>query len=140
MNYYKVIVNGVIIAVVSEYDFRRWQAKHSVVVVSGADDVECVQVGDSYYRDSWMKAGGNIPGVMTATVTSITEEEYNSLKAQLDAGDMPDDGSLEEEEPAEQDPAEEGGEEVRKTTAQLLQEQIDMVDSQVKLAARFASV
>ena len=39
-----------------------------------------------------------------------------------------------------EEPAEEGGEEVRKTAAQILKEQIDNVDSQVKLAARFASV
>ena len=140
MNYYKVVVNGVIIGAVCDYDFRRWQAKHGVVIVSDADNVECVQIGESYYRDSWMKAGGNIPGVMPAAITRITEEEYNSLKAQLDAGDIPDDGSLEEEEPAEQVPAEEGSEEVRKTAAQLLREQINNVDSQVKLAARFASV
>lgn len=140
MNYYKVIEDGVIIAVVSDYDFRRWQAKHSVVVVSAVDDVECVQVGDSYCRDSWMKAGDNIPGVLPAVVTRITEEEYNNLKAQLDAGDIPDDGSLEAEEPMAEEPAEEGGEEVRKTAAQILKEQIDNVDSQLALAARFASV
>lgn len=140
MNYYKVIVDDVIIAVVTDYDFRRWQAKHGVVIVSDADNVECVQIGESYYRDSWMKAGGNITGVMPAVVARITEDEYNNLKAQLDAGDIPDDGSLEEEEPAEQVPAEEGSEEVRKTAAQLLREQINNVDSQVKLAARFASV
>ena len=130
MNYYKVIEDGVIIAVVSDYDFRRWQAKHSVVVVSAVDDVECVQVGDSYCRDSWMKAGDNIPGVLPAVVTRITEEEYN----------IPDDGSLEAEEPMAEEPAEEGGEEVRKTAAQILKEQIDNVDSQLALAARFASV
>lgn len=140
MNYYKVVVNGVIIGAVCDYDFRRWQEKHGVVIVSDADNVECVQIGESYYRDSWMKAGGNITGVMPAVVARITEDEYNNLKAQLDAGDIPDDGSLEEEEPAEQVPAEEGSEEVRKTAAQLLREQINNVDSQVKLAARFASV
>lgn len=140
MNYYKVIVDDVIIAVVTDYDFRRWQSKHRIVVVSSADDVECVQVGECFYHAGWMRVCDDIPGVMPAVVARITEDEYNNLKAQLDAGDIPDDGSLEEEEPVTEEPAEEGGEEVRKTAAQILKEQIDNVDSQLALAARFASV
>lgn len=138
MSFYKVVKDNVVLGVCTEDDFRRYQAKHRIIIISTPDKVEAVDCGGTLYHDAWMAEPG-IP-CESATVTSITEEEYNSLKSQLEAGDMPDDGSLEEEEPAPQDPVEEGGEEVRKTTAQLLLEQIDLVDSQVKLAARFASV
>ena len=138
MSFYKVVNDSVVLGVCTDDDFRRYQTKHDIIIVSTPDKVEAVDCAGTLYHDAWMAEPG-FP-CESASVTEITEEEYNSLKAQLDAGDIPDDGSLEEEEPAEQDPAEEGGEEVRKTAAQLLQEQIDMVDSQVKLAARFASV
>jgi len=139
MSFYKIIRDSTIIGVCTEYDFRRWQAKHSIIVVSDRDRVEAVDYNGTLYHDSWMADSGHIP-YTPASVTEITEEEYNMLKAQLDDGDVPDDGSLDEEEPAAEEPAEEGGEEVRKTAAQILKEQIDNVDSQVKLAARFASV
>ena len=138
MSFYKVIKDSVILGVCTDDDFRRYQSKHGIIIVSGPDRVEAVDCGGTLYHDSWMAAP--VFACEQASVTEITEEEYGSLKEQLDAGDVPDDGSLEEIEPVEEEPAEEGGEEVRKTAAQLLQEQIDNVDSQVKLAARFASV
>lgn len=138
MSFYKVIKDGLIVGVCTNDDFRRYQAKHRIIIVSDPDRVEAVDCGGTLYHDTWMEEPGF--SCETATVIEITEEEYDDLKAQLDSGDIPDDGSLEVEEPAEEEPAEEGGEEVRKTAAQILQEQIDNVDSQVKLAARFASV
>lgn len=138
MSFYKVVKDSMIVGVCTDDDFRRYQAKHGVIIVSGPDKVEAVDCGGTLYHDTWM-AEPCFP-CEAASVIQITEEEYDSLKAQLDTGDIPDDGSLEEEVPAEEEPAEEGGEEVRKTAAQILQEQIDNVDSQVKLAARFASV
>jgi hypothetical protein len=74
-------------------------------------------------------------------VTEITEEEYNTIKEQLYDGEFPDDGSLLDEVTVEEpapDPSE--TETVRKTAAQILQEQIDESNSQAFLAARFASL
>jgi hypothetical protein len=142
MSFYKVIKDGIIVGVCTDDEFRRFQVKHSIIVVSGPDSVEAVDFGGTLYHDAWME-DTRIP-CEQASVIQIEAEEYNGLKAQLDAGGIPDDGSLEEERPAEQEPAEageeEGGEEVRKTAAQILREQIESIDSQVKLAARFASV
>ena len=139
MNFYKVVKDNVIVGACSEYDFRRWQPKHRIIVASGPDDVEVVDYGGTYYHDDWMADSGNIT-YETASVTEITEEEYNSLINQLDDGTIPDDGSLEEvtvEEPApDSDQGE--GETVRKTTAQLLQEQIEAVARQIRQAAGFA--
>lgn len=141
MSFYKIIRDSTIIGVCTEYDFRRWQAKHNIIVVSDRDRVEAVDYNGTLYHDSWMADSGHIPSV-PASVTEITEEEYNMLKAQLDDGEIPDDGSLDEvtvEEPAP-DPDQGEGETVRKTAAQILQEQIDESNSQAFLAARFASL
>lgn len=140
MSFYKIIRDSTIIGVCTEYDFRRWQAKHNIIVVSDRDRVEAVDYNGTLYHDSWMADSGHIPSV-PASVTEITEEEYNTITAQLDDGEIPDDGSLDDEvivdEPAP-DPGE--TETVRKTAAQILQEQIDESNSQAFLAARFASL
>lgn len=136
MNFYKVVKDNVIVGACSEYDFRRWQPKHRIIVASGPDDVEVVDYGGTYYHDDWMADSGNIP-YEEASVTEITEEEYNSLIDQLDDGTIPDDGSLDE--PVVEEPAPEGTKEtVRKTAAQILQEQIEAVASQIRQAAGFA--
>jgi hypothetical protein len=135
MNFYKVVKDNVIVGACSEYDFRRWQPKHRIIVASGPDDVEVVDYGGTYYHDDWMADSGNVT-YEAASVTEITEEEYNSLINQLDDGTIPDDGSLDDEVTVEE-PAPDSGETetVRKTTAQLLREQIEAVARQ---AAGFA--
>ena len=140
MSFYKIIRDSTIIGVCTEYDFRRWQAKHNIIVVSDRDRVEAADYNGTLYHDSWMADSGHIP-YETASVTEITEEEYNMLKAQLDDGEIPDDGSLDDEVTVEEpapDPDQGEGETVRKTTAQILQEQIEAVAGQVKQAAGFA--
>ena len=132
MSFYKVIKDGLIVGVCTNDDFRRYQAKHRIIIVSDPDRVEAVDCGGTLYHDTWMEKPGF--SCETATVTRIEDEEYESLKAQLDAGDMPDDTSLEEEVPAEQEPAEEGGEEVRKTAAQILNERILSLEKQIRQA------
>lgn len=138
MSFYKIIRDSTIIGIGAEADFRRWQAKHNIIIVSDQDRVEAVDYNGTLYHDSWMADSGHIP-YETASVTEITEEEYNMLKAQLDDGEIPDDGSLDDEVIVEE-PAPDSGETetVRKTTAQLLQEQIEAVSSQVKQVSSFA--
>lgn len=137
MSYYKIIRDSTIIGIGTEADFRRWQAKHNIIIVSDQDRVEAVDYNGTLYHDSWMADSGHIPSVL-ASVTEITEEEYSMLKAQLDDGEIPDDGSLDDEVTVEEpapDPSE--TETVRKTAAQLLQEQIEAVASQIRQAAGF---
>ena len=138
MSFYKVVKDRVVLGVCTYDDFRRYQAKHNIIIVADPDRVEAIDCGGTLYHDTWM-ATPCFP-CEPATVIGIIEDEYNALKAQLESGNIPDDGSLDEEEPVTEEPSEDGGEEVRKTAAQILKEQIDNVDSQVKLAARFASV
>jgi hypothetical protein len=127
MNFYKIIKDSTIIGVCTAYDFRRWQAKHNIIVVSDRDRVEAVDYNGTLYHDSWMADSGHIP-YETASVTEITEEEYNMLRVQLDDGEIPDDGSLDDEVTVEE-PASDPGETemIRKTTAQILQEQIEAI-------------
>ena len=142
MNFYKVVKDNVIVGACSEYDFRKWQPKHRIIVASGPDDVEVVDYGGTYYHDTWMADSGHIP-YETASVTEITEDEYNTITAQLDDGTIPDDGSLDDEVTVEDpapDPDQGEDKTVRKTAAQILQEQIDESNSQAFLAARFASL
>ena len=136
MSFYKIIQDSTIIGVCTDNDFRRWQSKHNIIIVSDRDKVEAVDYNGTLYHDSWMADSGHIP-YETASVREITEEEYSILKAQLDDGDFPDDGSLDEETevPADNpDPDQGGGETVRKTTAQLLMEQIRNLENQIRQA------
>ena len=134
MSFYKIIQDSTIIGVCTDNDFRRWQSKHNIIIVSDRDKVEAVDYNGTLYHDSWMADSGHIP-YETASVREITEEEYSILKAQLDDGDFPDDGSLDEETEVPADnPDPGGGETVRKTTAQLLMEQIRNLENQIRQA------
>lgn len=138
MSFYKIIRDSTIIGIGTEADFRRWQAKHNIIIVSDQDRVEAVDYNGTLYHDSWMADSGHIL-YETATVTEITEEEYNTIKEQLDDGEFPDDGSLDDEVTVEEpapDPSE--TETVRKTAAQILQEQIEAIAGQVRTAVGFA--
>ena len=138
--FFKIVQDRTIVGVCTENDFRRWQAKHDLVVVSDIDRVEAVDYGGILYHDAWMADSGHLQ-YSPAAVTEIAEEEYNTIKAQLDDGTIPDDGSLDDEVTVEDpapDPDQGEGVTVRKTAAQILQEQIEAVSSQIRQAAAFA--
>ena len=136
MSFYKIIQDSTIIGVCTDNDFRRWQSKHNIIIVSDRDKVEAVDYNGTLYHDSWMADSGHIP-YETASVREITEAEYSNIKAQLDDGEFPDDGSLDEETEVPVDnpnPDQGEGETVRKTTAQLLMEQIRNLENQIRQA------
>ena len=136
MSFYKIIQDSTIIGVCTDNDFRRWQSKHNIIIVSDRDKVEAVDYNGTLYHDSWMADSGHIP-YETASVREITEAEYSNIKAQLDDGEFPDDGSLDEETEVPVDnpnPDQGEGETVRKTTAQLLLEQIRNLENQIRQA------
>lgn len=101
MNYYKVIADHTVVGVCTEYDFRRYQTKHNIIIVSDCDRVECVQIGDRYYHDEWM-AHCQFPHI-DAQVVAITKGEYNTIAAAIEGGqEIP--------EPAEDETTEQGTE------------------------------
>ena len=56
-HYYKVIADNSVAGVCTEYDFRRYQAKHNIIIVSDCDRVECVQIGTgTTMMNGWLTA------------------------------------------------------------------------------------
>lgn len=124
-----------IFGVITEIGFRRYQRKHKNVLFSTIEDAQFIEYNGVYYRDDWLRAlpDGCVDCVQ-ADIITIDEEEYNELKGQLDDGTFPEDGSLDDvvptepsDNPIEEEPV------VRKTVAQML-------DEQMRLAARYAEV
>ena len=80
MGYYKLISGRNIVGVVSLNDFRRYQAKHGIVLLSDIDTAQYVEFRGVYYRDNWLRA------VTTdriqyeeASIVTIDETEYAAL-------------------------------------------------------------
>ncbi len=138
---YKVRREGAIVAVCSELDFRRWQKKHSVIVVSDANRVEAVQVGEVFYRDAWMAKSGSIDSI-PAEVIEISEEEYAALVERLKTEEEL--AEVVEVEPAPAEGPEEPAEKpVQKTVGQILAEQqarIDELSRQLVTAGIYGGV
>ena len=127
MKYYKIRREGAVVAVCSELDFRRWQKKHSVIVVSDANRVEAVQVGEIFYHDAWMAAESGSIDSIPAEVIEISEEEYAALAERLKTEE--EFSEVVEVEPAPTEgPEEPADEPVQKTVGQILAEQQSRID------------
>ena len=133
--FYKLVENNIIIGVVTGDDFRKYQVKHKRILISDEENAQFVEYKDVYYYDDWLRALPDGSGItlIPVDIVRIEEEEYNSLKEQLDEGDFPTDGSLEEEIIVNDNTDDEEPVVVQKTVAQIL-------DEQIKLAAIFAEL
>ena len=132
---YKLKDKKNIVGVITSTDFRRLQKRHNRVLFSDEESAQFVEYNGIYYRDDWLRyiEDGAIE-LKQLSIIRIEEDEYNSLKEQLDDGNLPSDNSLENEVAIVVDnPTDEEPVIVQKTAAQILEEQI-------KLAARFAEV
>lgn len=115
MNYYKIIENGTVID--ANYVFLKWQKKNNILVGCVPSEANFIQSSDQekVWRVDWLipaEAGaGEYP---TATAVEITKEEYDELRAQLDAGQEPvEPEPFVPEEPSEpEDTGEQAGEKV----------------------------
>ena len=56
MSYYKLINGQNIVGVVSLNDFRKYQAKHGLVLFSDIETAQYVEFKGVYYRDSWLRS------------------------------------------------------------------------------------
>ena len=133
--FYKLVENNIIIGVVTGDDFRKYQVKHKRILISDEENAQFVEYKDVYYYDDWLRALPDGSGItlIPVDIVRIEEEEYNSLKEQLDEGDFPADDSLEEEIIVNDNTDDEEPVVVQKTVAQIL-------DEQIKLAAIFAEL
>lgn len=97
--YFKIIYNNSIIGIASEDNFRKYQSKHNVILVSSIDDAQYVAINDTLYRDDWLKKITNTEiSYVNAIIQRISQEEYEILKESFE---------IEEEIPVEDEPIEE---------------------------------
>lgn len=96
--YYKLINGLSIVGAVSFNDFRKYQRKHGLVLLSDIDTAQYVEYKNVYYRDNWLKATitDSVPYV-EVSIIEIDENEYNALIEALDINE-----EIDIEEPEEQ--------------------------------------
>lgn len=88
MNYYKLINGTTFVGIATSQDLRRFQTKHSIILVCSEEQAQYVQVGDIFYRDNWL-----LPTItdkveyQDVSIIQITEEEYNTLYEAIDSGE-----------------------------------------------------
>jgi len=83
--YYKLINGQNIVGVATFDNFRRFQAKHGLVIFSDVDNAQYVEVNGIYYHDDWLKLPPSNSVEYTAVeIVSIDETEYNILKEAME--------------------------------------------------------
>jgi hypothetical protein len=125
---YKVIKNNMVVDALETLQCVRYFTGIGVTRC-GAGEAQGIissDGGEIYHVEGWPEFPEG--DYETVTLQEIGWDDYCSIRDALDSGL----GVPVEPETPEQ--------EAQKTQAQVLQEQIDSVDSQVKLAARFASI
>lgn len=106
MRYYKIQKNDVIVGVGTTQDFRMYQLKHQIILFTKPDNVQFIQIGDLYYRDSvWMlPLSQEIPvELIEASVVEISEEEYNAYSSALEVQETIQPQIEEKKEPIKED-------------------------------------
>lgn len=79
MSYYKLINNQNIIGVISQTDFRKYQSKHNLILISDIENAQYVEYKGIFYHDDWMKPVNEGFVYTQVAAVSIDEEEYNAL-------------------------------------------------------------
>ena len=85
MNYYKLARGKSVFGVATSDDLRKHQKKHNVFLPATDAEAECVQLGDDFYRDKWMRTVDESVGEKV-TIRAISEEEYATLSEALAEG------------------------------------------------------
>lgn len=87
MTYFKVICDSTFIGVGTTNDLRKVQEKHNILVFADESDAQYISIDDVLYRANWFTpVTSDKFEYVTATITTIEEEEYESLKATIDEG------------------------------------------------------
>lgn len=88
MSYYKLINGQTIVGVVSLNDFRRYQAKHGLVLFSDIEAAQYVEFRGVYYRDDWLRATitESVP-YETVSIITIDKTEYDALVEAFETND-----------------------------------------------------
>lgn len=88
MTFYKLIDGANFIGVGSSCDLRKHQKKHNILLASDEDSAQYIQIDGMLFRDDWFAPVGDDGYAYTVVhIIVIDEEEYNALKAAVDAGE-----------------------------------------------------
>lgn len=131
MNYFKLINGQIIIGIITGDNFRKYQPKHGLILLSDEENAQFVEYKNIYYYDDWFRPLSNDSGIsrILVDIIKISEDEYNNLKTQLDEGDIPEDDSLEEVVIIEEQPNEEEPVIIQKTAVQILNERLNDIEN-----------
>lgn len=105
MNYYKVTRGGTVID--AGFMFLKWSQKHRCMFACDASEAQFIQSSDQaqIWRVGWLNPAPTEAGTFeTVEAVEITEEEYLTIRQQLDEGEeIPDDPEPVPEEPTEEE-------------------------------------
>lgn len=86
--FYKLINGENFVGVATQLDFRKYQAKHNIIIACESDEAQYISCGDVLYRDNWMApVTTDLVLYARANVISITKEEYDILAEAMDSGE-----------------------------------------------------
>jgi hypothetical protein len=122
---YKYISDGQIVDAAKKPCFVRYDTRLKLFLACKESQAQGIAShdGKTYWHLDGCEEFG-VDGYETVSAVPISDEEAEAILKELDAGNVPDDGSLEEETPAETE------EEIRKTAAQVLEERIAALQEQ----------
>lgn len=88
MNYYKLINGETFVGIASQHDFREYQHKHNILLACTEETAQYVQSQDTLYHANWMRpVTTDKLQYITVEMVSISEDEYNTLKAAIESGE-----------------------------------------------------
>lgn len=98
MRYFKLIKENNIFGIINDYNFRRFQKKHEMIIFSEISSAEFIEYKGFFYRDNWLNPYP--PEIKDKIIINyiiideIDQEEYNILNKALQIEE-----SIREEEP-----------------------------------------
>lgn len=99
MKFFKIIQDKEFIGVGTTLDMRKFQKRHSVILMCDENEAQYIQYNENLYHAPWMEA---VDGdYVAADVIRIEEDEYNCL---LTAIELNEEIKFEEEAPIEYEP------------------------------------
>lgn len=85
MKYFKIIKDNEFIGVGTTRDMRKFQQKHSVILVCDENEAQYIQCGEDLYHATWME---QVDGdYVIADVIRIAEDEYNCLFVAIESNE-----------------------------------------------------
>ena len=78
--FFKVIQDDKIIGIATDFNFRRHQQKHNLVLFSSVENAQYLDLNGVLFRDNWLrKLTSDVIQYQEATIVAIEEDEYNAL-------------------------------------------------------------